>query len=321
MPVPTYRGAVDGAALGVTLMHEHVFVMAPELALNHPQFADWDEDRAVDEAAQRLEALREAGVGTLVDMTVLGLGRNPPLVARVAERTALNIVGATGIYVISELPLWLKLRGPGAMFDEPEPIVDLLVRDLTEGMAGTGVRAGVIKATTEKEVTRDAERGLRAAARAHLATGAAISTHSNARRRTGLDQQRILAEEGVDLSRALIGHAGDTDDLDYLCQLAEAGSYLGLDRFGLDYYLPLERRVATVVALCRRGLAERIVLSSDAACHLDAARATDMAGVAPAHSHAHLVTDVVPLLRKAGVAEADLQVMLVDNPRRILDRP
>lgn len=320
MTVPTYRGPVDGPELGVTLMHEHVFVMAPELAANHPDFAEWEEERAVADAAARLEALRALGVGTLVDMTVLGLGRDPRLVARVAERTTLNIVGATGVYVLSELPLYLKLRGPGAMFDEAEPIVDLLVRDLTRGMGGTGVRAAVIKATTERELTADAERALRAAARAHLATGAPISTHSNARRRTGLDQQRVFASEGVDLTRVVIGHAGDSDDLDYLCRLTDAGSYLGLDRFGLDYYLPLERRVATVAALCERGLVDRLLLSSDAACHLDGARASDMARVAPAHRHAHVPADVVPLLLEAGVSAGDVRTMLVDNPRRVLDR-
>lgn len=320
MTVPTYTGAVDGGALGVTLMHEHIFVMAPELAENYPGFAGWDEDAAVESAVKRLTGLKAAGVDTLVDMTVLGLGRRPALVARVAEELPVRIIGATGVYVLSELPLYLKLRGPGCLFDEPEPLVDLMVGDLTGGMAGTGVAAGVIKCTVEREVTADVERAVRAAARAHLVTGAPLSTHSNARRRTGLELQRLLRADGVDLGRVVIGHAGDSGDLDYLLRLADAGSYLGLDRFGLDDYLPTEERVGVVVELCRRGYAERIVLSQDTCCHHDGYRAAAMAAAAPDHTVTFVTGELVPRLRRGGVSDADITTMLVHNPRRILDR-
>lgn len=321
MAVATYQGRVEGDDLGMTLMHEHVFVMSPELALNYPGWAGWDEEAAVEAAVARLDGLAAAGVGTIVDATVLGLGRMPALVARVAARTRLRIVAATGFYVLSELPLYLRLRGPGGVTDEPEPLVDLLLSDLTEGLVGTaGVRAGVIKCTTDRAgMTPDVERAVRAAARAQVATGAPLITHSHARRRTGLDQQRVLAEEGVDLSRVVIGHSGDSDDLDYLRQLAEAGSYLGMDRFGIDAFLPTPARVDVVVALCRDGLADRLVLSSDAACHLDGLPDPHHARAFP-DWHLNFVPDgVVPRLRAAGVSDEDLHHMLVDNPRRILD--
>ena len=321
MSVDTYQGPVEGTGLGVTLMHEHVFVMAPELALNYPRYAGWDEDAAIDAAVDRLAALYDAGVGTIVDATILGLGRMPGVVARVAARSPVRIVAATGVYVMADLPLYLKLRGPGALFDEPEPLVDLFITDLTEGLCGTaGVRAGVIKCTTDRAgMTPDVERGVRAAARAHLATGAPIITHTNAWKRTGLDQQRVLAEEGVDLSRVVIGHSGDTDDIDYLVRLLEGGSYLGMDRFGLDWYLPTDDRVAVIAGLCRDGWASRLVLSHDAACHNDAFRREAMGRAAPDHHHRFLTADVVPRLRTAGVSAGDLDRMLVENPRRILD--
>ena len=319
MAVATYRGAVDGADLGTTLMHEHVFVVDPELVQNHAWYAEWDEDAAVASAAARLEALADAGVGTLVDMTVLGLGRMPHLVARVAAATRLHIVAATGVYTLENLPLYLRLRGPGAVFDEPDPMVAMFVRDLTVGMGDTGVRAAVLKCVTDHlGMTPDNERALRAVARAHADTGAPISTHSHSRRRTGLDQQRILAREGVDLGRVVIGHAGDSDDLDYLQRLLDAGSCLGMDRFGLDWYLPTARRVEIVAELCRRGYGDRLVLSHDAACHNDAFRAADMAKVAPDHHHGFLLESVVPRLREAGIPDQDLRRMLVENPRRIL---
>jgi len=322
MAVETYRGAVDGADLGITLMHEHVFVVDPELVLNHRWYAEWDQDAAVASAAARLEALARTGVGTLVDMTVLGLGRMPELVARVAAQTRLHIVAATGVYTLESLPLYLRLRGPGAVFDEDEPMVAMFVRDLTVGMGDSGVRAAVLKCVTDRlGVTPGVERAVRAVARAHAATGAPISTHTHARRHTGLDQQRILAEEGVDLERVVIGHSGDTDDVDYLLRLLDAGSYLGMDRFGLDWFLPTKRRVAVVAELCRRGYADRLVLSHDAACHNDAFRAADMTKAAPDHHHRFLLDSVVPMLREAGVSPADLDRMLVENPRRILANP
>jgi len=168
MPVATYRGDVEGDELGITLMHEHVFVVDPGLALNHAWYPGWDEDLAVEDAVARLDDLADAGVGTLVDMTVLGLGRMPHLVSRVAERTRLNVLGATGVYTLEHLPLYLRLRGPGAFFDEPDPMVTTFVRDLTVGMGESGVRAGVLKCVTDHPgLTPGTERALRAVARAH----------------------------------------------------------------------------------------------------------------------------------------------------------
>ena len=320
MAVATYRGDVEGDQLGVTLMHEHVFVMAAELAVNYPGYADWDEDRAVGAAADRLDELKRSGVDTIVDLTVLGLGRLPSAVARVAARTEINIVAATGVYVLNELPLYFKLRGPGSMFDEPEPMVDLFVSDLQRGMAGTGTRAAVLKCATDRAgMTKDVERALRAVARAHVATGAPISTHTNAAKHTGLDQQRVFASEGVDLGRVVIGHSGDTEDLAYLEALLEAGSYLGMDRFGLSYFLEFDRRIAVVAELCRRGWAHRLVLSHDAACHNDGFRAADFHRAAPDHDFGLVLRGVVPALEAAGVSQTEVHQMLVDNPRRILD--
>src|SRR5215467_553844 len=118
-------------------------------------------------------------------------------------------------------------------------MVEMFVRDIREGIADTGIKAGILKcATDEPGVTKDVERILRATAQAHRRTGVPISTHTHAQRRVGLDQQRIFREEGVDLSRVDIGHSGDTTDLDYLEKLIAAGSYIGMDRFGIDTILP-----------------------------------------------------------------------------------
>ena len=321
MHVNTYRGAVDADHLGRTLMHEHVFVMAPELAINYPAYADWDEERAVCAAVARLTDLKRAGIDTIVDLTVPPLGRNPPLIKRVAEACEVQIVGATGVYVTNELPEYLKFRGPGLLCEEPEPLVEMFVRDIEDGMAGTGVRAGILKCATDRlGLTHDVERSLRAVARAHLRTGVSISTHTHAGREVGLLQQRVFTEEGVDLDRVVIGHCGDTVDLDYLQRLLDAGSYLGMDRFGFDLLVPFEKRVLVVAELCRRGYADRLVLSHDAVCHHDAVPVEKVRALMPNYHMGHISADVIPALLKTGVSQEQIDQMLVRNPARILGR-
>jgi phosphotriesterase-related protein len=139
--------------------------------------------------------------------------------------------------------------------------------------------------------------------------------HTSGQAQTGLVAQEVLRSEGVDLSAVVIGHAGDSNDLDYLRRLAGNGSYLGMDRFGLDVLQPENQRVATIAALAAEGLAERMVLSHDASCHNDWFPVPTSA-FAPNWTHTHLFEQVIPALRKAGVTEPQITTMMVDNPRR-----
>jgi phosphotriesterase-related protein len=138
------------------------------------------------------------------------------------------------------------------------------------GIAGSGVRPGILKcATDEQGLTPGVERVLRAVARVHRRTGLPISTHTHAHSRRGLDQQRVFTEEGVDLSRVVIGHSGDSHRPRLSGELLRAGSTLGMDRFGVDAYCPTEKRVETVARLCEAGWTDHMVLSHDAGCHMD----------------------------------------------------
>ena len=248
--VNTVRGPIDDAAL------------SPDVQQNYP--LGWDDDRRVEDAVGRLGELKGRGVDTIVDLTVLGLGRYVPRIATIAARTELQIVVATGLYTYNDVPLYFSFRGPGTPLDGPEPMIDMFVRDLQIGIADTGVKAGVLKcATDEAGVTPGVERVLLAVAQAHLQTGAPISTHTHAPTRQGLEQQRIFSKEGVDLQRVVIGHSGDSTDLAYLEELVGNGSYLGMDRFGVDALLSFEERVSTVARMCERGHANRMVLSLD----------------------------------------------------------
>ena len=317
--VSTARGPIDTSDLGVTLMHEHVFIMTTEIAQNYPE-AWGDEDARVADAISRLDELKAAGADTIVDLTVIGLGRYIPRIARVAAGTELNIVVATGVYTYNDVPFYFHYRGPGTMLDGPEIMADMFVRDIESGIADTGIKAAILKcATDEPGVTPGVERVLRAVAQAHRRTGAPISTHTHAGTRRGLEQQRIFESEGVDLSRVVIGHSGDSTDLGYLEELIAAGSYLGMDRFGIDLILPFEERVDTVAAMCERGHADKMVLSHDANCYFDALPGELSSVAAPNWHYLHIHNDVIPALKQRGVTDEQLRTMLVDNPRKIFE--
>jgi phosphotriesterase-related protein len=129
----------------------------------------------------------------------------------------------------------------------------------------------------------------------------------------------VFKEEGVDLTRVIIGHSGDTTDLTYLEELVGNGSYIGMDRFGIDTILSFQDRVATVAKMCERGHANKMVLSHDAACFNHWLPERQLPAVLPRWNYLHIHTDVIPALRKAGVTEAQLNTMLVENPRRIFE--
>jgi phosphotriesterase-related protein len=320
MPViNTVKGAIETEQLGQTLMHEHIFVLSSEINQNYPEV--WgDEEKRVNDAIARLNELKAGGVDSVVDLTVIGLGRYLPRIQRIAQQTDINIIVATGVYTYNDVPMYFHFRGPGTELEGPELMTDMFIRDIEVGIAGTGVRAAILKCATDKQgVTKGVERVLRSVAQAHRKTGVPISTHTHARSERGLEQQRIFEEEGVDLTRVIIGHSGDTTDIDYLEKLVAQGSYLGMDRFGIDTILTFEDRVRTVAEMCKRGHADKMVLSQDAACFNDWLPEEAIPVVLPRWHFLHIHNDVIPALREQGVSDEQIQTMMVDNPRRIFE--
>ena len=310
--VETARGPVPAAELGRTLMHEHVFVLTADVQQNYPD--EWgDEDARVADAVQRLSELPEHGISTIVDVTAIGQGRNIPRVKRIAGQVPdLNIVVATGIYTFDEVPLFFSRRHREAM-------TELFVRDITEGIAGTGVKAGMLKcAVDEKGLTHGVERVLRSVAQAHRETGTPVTIHTHAASRHGPAILEILNQEGADLDRVVLGHSGDaTSSPDYLESMVQAGLTLGMDRFGIDHFATFEDRSALVVELCRRGLADRMVLSHDTCCYIDWFEPGSLDDLKHWH-YLHVSQDVLPYLREHGVTEDQIDAMLIRNPARIL---
>lgn len=305
MAVQSVSGPVDAADLGFTYMHEHVFVGTPGLYSSHPYLRNVDAWRSSAIAA--LNAVRERGVRTIVDMTPADFHREPELVREAANAAGVRIIHATGVYAHTTFFF---------MHSSIEEIAAVLLHDIEQGMNGTAVRAGVLKAATGSNgVDAANERALRAIARVHRRTGVPIGTHTDMARHTGLEQQRIFAEEGVDLGRVYIGHSNDTMDIPYLEQVIERGSFISMDRFGLDLMFSEDERITLLVEMCKRGYADRIVVGHDANASGDwvgpALRAL------PHWDWTTIPDRILPAARARGVSEAQIQQITVDNPRRV----
>ena len=313
--VQTATGAVEPEDLGRVLMHEHLVVLDAERDENYPWLGEpWDETRGNAHIVGELEALRAEGFDTIVDVTVVPMGRRLSRVRELSERSGVRVVVATGLYFFDTLP------GPYAGLQRPDgrdPIEELLVRDIREGAPGTGIRSGIIKCAVDRPgLTPDVDMVLRASARAHRRTGVPITTHTNAGARTGLDQQRVFREEGVEPSRVVVGHCDDSTDLDYLERLIEGGSYLGMDRLGTNMDPPRAERIATIAILCERGYADRLVLSHDYPAFHNWGPSTG--GLVP-DTYMPVPREVLPALAERGVSPDQIEQMLVLNPRRVLE--
>ena len=316
--VESVAGAVPADQLGTTLIHEHLIVSDPELDLNFPH-PEWEADRVRSQLRAQMEQLAALGVETIVDLTVPGLGRDVGRIARMAHDSPVQIVVSTGYYTSDVLPNFFRLNGPGRLVAGPDPLTEMFLNDIRDGIAGTSARAGMIKVASDaRGITDDVARVFRAAATAQLQTDVPITTHSDPAARNGLEQQHFLSQLGVPLDRVVIGHSGDSTDVDYLCELAEAGSFIGFDRFGMTHMGRDADRLRTLKALLERGYQDHIVLSQDAAVFSRMTPPTWRAKHTPHWKMDHLHTTILPQLRAAGVNSLLERQLLVDNPRHVL---
>jgi phosphotriesterase-related protein len=250
--------------------------------------------------------------------TAMFIGRDVGLSRQVAEETGLQLVACTGIYTYDHLPHYFQLR-------DADHMAGLFVHDITEGCQNTDIKAAFIKcAADEPGVNENIEKVHRAAARASVKTGAPIMAHSRPASNTGPRQVEIFLEEGVAPEKIQIAHTGDTDDLDYIQGLLDKGVYVGLDRYGLDIFLPTEKRNATTLALIERGHADRIVISQDYCATIDwyppevVAGMLQQPGLLDDWSMTMIFDKVLPVLREHGVSDEQIDSILTDNPRRWL---
>jgi phosphotriesterase-related protein len=306
--VQTVRGPIGPGGLGFTLPHEHTAISLWHIA-NRWDYWELrgDEPVIIDE----LRRFAAAGGSGLVDLTLPGVGRDPAWLVGLSEATGLHIVMGAGWYREAYYPA-------EALVDRRsvDDLGDEIVRDATDGVDGSGVRAGIIGeiGTDKPWLSAQEERVHRAAARAARRTGLAITTHA-VQSRVGLDQLTVFEAEGADLSRVVIGHADSYPDVAYHLAIVERGASVEFDFLGMSF-TPRERHgegriVESICDLLARGHVERILLSQDV-CH--DSQLTRYGG----NGYTYLVDTFLPRLREAGVSDDEIRTITVDNPRRLL---
>jgi phosphotriesterase-related protein len=312
--VETVNGPVEADQLGRTLIHEHFRTTDEATRFQFPHL--YDEDAEWDAAIADANAVKGHGIQTVVEPSAMFLQRDARFSKRVADESGLQIVLATGVYTYDHLPQPLKNR-------DEDALAEIFVHDIEQGMQGTGIKAAFLKCAADAEgVGENVTKVHRAVARASLRTGRPIMAHSHPASGTGLEQMRIFEEEGVDPAKVQIAHTGDTDDLDYIEKLLERGPWIGLDRYGLDIFLPTDKRNATTLALLERGYAERMFLSQDFCSTIDwfppEVQQQLKENVVPNWSMTFLFEEVIPYLKENGMTDEQLDQMMVENPKRWL---
>ncbi len=314
--VQTVQGAVDAQQLGLVLAHEHVRFRDEAVADQWP--GRYDEQLELAAALEAVGAAKAHGVETIIDPTAMFGGRDVNFMKRVADEAGVRIIACTGIYSYDHLPHYFENR-------DIDEMADHFVEDIELGIQGTPIRAAFLKCAADAPgVTQHVEKIHRAVARASVQTGAPIMAHSMPAIATAPRQVEIFQEEGVDLAKVQIAHCGDTDDVEYIERLIDKGVYVGLDRYGLEMYLPLEKRNATAAELLRRGHAERLIISQDFCASIDwfppeAAETFEASGAIRKWSMTLVFEEVVPALREMGVMDdATFETIFRENPRRWL---
>jgi phosphotriesterase-related protein len=315
--VESVTGPIELDELGVTLIHEHLCFRDEANAIQWPHL--YDEEALHEAAVGAATGALEVGVKTIVEPTAMYGGRDIRLLERVARETELQVIACTGIYTYDFLPLYWQSRSEDAM-------ADAFVHDIENGIQRTPIKAAFLKCAADAPgVTPNVEKVHRACARASLRTGAPIMAHSHPASQTGLRQMEVFAEEGVDPAKVQIAHTGDTDDLDYVERVLDTGAWIGMDRYGIEMYLPTERRNATVLALLDRGYADRMFISADSCATIDwfpeeiEQQLLEQGAVKDWDTR--LIHDkVLPTLREGGMTAEQERTLLQDNPRRWLER-
>lgn len=300
--IRTVLGDIDPTELGVCYPHEHVLCSPPATV------KDRDLEMASESAAiQELTWFHQAGGRGLVELSPADYGRNAPGLARVSQATGVHIVCVTGHHKTA-------FSGPWVHDKSIDELADRFARDVTEGVDGTSIKAGAIKAASSLDViTPDEEKVFRAAARAQRVTGAPITTHTEAGT-LGLEQIQLLSAEGVRPDRILIGHVDRKLEWDYHVAMLKTGVTLSYDQINKEKYVPDRQRVEFIVQLVKAGFGKQLVLAGDLA--RKSYWPSYNTGGGPGLTY--ILWRFVPWLRSEGLSEDAIQDLLVNNPARVL---
>jgi phosphotriesterase-related protein len=315
--INTVTGTITPDELGRTLAHEHLLVGWPGWESDTFRQGPGKEE-CLARCRDRVAEMTDHGVRSMIDPCPNDLGRDVEFMATVAAKTGLQIVCATGLYKEDQggSAYW-KFRGQFG--DGVESIAEMYVRELTQGIGETGIKAGIIKVATGAPAVTEYERMLlEAAATASLETGAPITTHTD-EGVLGDEQQRILVEHGVPAHKIIIGHSCGSPDHDYHRSIVGGGSYIGFDRFGILVIQPDEVRVQSLLALLAAGYESQIVVAHDSVWCWRGEPIPDPEAVAELldiWTPSHFFERIIPQLKDGGATDAQIDRMLEENPRR-----
>lgn len=299
MKIRTVLGDILPSELGITTCHEHLLWTVPE------PHASEDSDlgfESIEAAIAELQHFRAAGGNALVEMTTPEIGRLPIDLCRISETAQVHIIATTGHHKDKFSAQALKNKSV-------EEIAAGIITDLDKGMSGTKIKSGVIKAATSQNIATETERRvIEAVGLAHQATGAPVSTHTEAGT-FALEQTQLLLQAGVPSQRLLIGHLDRDLPHETYFTLANLGVSLGFDQIGKAKYWSDAERVKLIKELISAGFLRQIMLSGDTA-RKSAWHAYDPR----VNGIAHLLLDFIPLLQQANISETDIHTILVENP-------
>ena len=314
MKINSVLGPVDTRELGITLMHEHVLCANWTARANYP---DWLERKEfIDLAVKMLKRAKQFGVKTMIDGTPPGLGRDISVLREVSEKAEINIIASTGFYWYEEA--WLVGKDRGRM-------VERLVREVEEGIQGTDSKAGIIKCATDyKGMTAENQHLLEIVADTQKITGLPIFAHGTVQNKVAAFQQQFFADRGVPAEKIILGHLGDTDNVEYIESILKKGSYAGLDRFGLEWIFPDEKRIATLKKLIEDGWADKLFLSHDFSVFIDEINNewSERKNVDVEHlnfQYTHIFERVLPELLEQGVEKEVVNRILSINPQNFFE--
>ncbi|PTR22822.1 phosphotriesterase-related protein [Rhodococcus sp. OK519] len=314
MPVHGVHGPIERSELGQTLIHEHIVTADWSMRM---AFGDhyYNHDVVVSRAVEQFSRAAACGVRTVVDATPVNMGRDVRLICEVAERTGLNFIVSSGFYHQDEVYLTWRTE---------DEIHELLSRECQEGIAGTNVRPGIMKAAcADHGITPILDKVFRAIGRVAAEQRLPIFCHHHTDVGNGDAIVDLFESCGVAPSRLVLGHSGDTNDLRYLEKMLARGCYLGMDRFGhCAVSNSLEDRVRTIVDLCALGYGDRLLLSHDLAIYFGVSgswqefESEDSAP--PGVDFTFIHRQVLPALEAAGLAPEEVRAMLERNPVEFL---
>lgn len=317
--VNSVLGPIDSSQLGFTLTHEHIAFSPAGFKQTYPDLLNLNRIEAV--AVEQLTQARADGVKTIVDCTTMDLGRDITLIETVSRKSGVQFICSTGSHLY--IPFgFFNTMFPWIVPMSPADIASLWVREIEEGIEGTGIKAGIIKVATNDPIREPEELMLRSAALAHQRTGVLITTHTPPTSRVGEDQMRIFEEEGVDLSKVYIGHVNSTLDLDYHKGMMDKGVWLGMDHFfpaGSPGTPGWAERTTFIKDLVFDGYEDQIMLSHDWNVMSVAAVQSSETHEPYSNGYSWISSAVLPLMRELGVSEDAINKLMVENPRRFFE--